>query len=233
MKNFIRQFVIASVVVLVAGCGSAVTLEPVTIPRPLIDPIPATVGLRMPENFHHYVHEEEVLGSEEWSINLGAANAELFTQLYGHMFDRVVLLSDDDNPDEHDLDALIEPAIEAFEFSVPNQSKTKSFAVWIRYRITVYDNNGDVVADWPVSAYGKSQKESVSGPKALQRAAVLAMRDAAALMIMKLDQAAGISGLAADRRGETTPPDTETDTQLESEPEAQTSQLGATAGDEN
>jgi hypothetical protein len=182
-----------------AGCGSNVVLEPPTIPVPLTDKIQASVGLRMPEEFHHFVHEEEIIGREEWSIDLGSSNAALFEQLFGYMFDRVQILSADDDPEQFGLDALIEPSIDAFEFSVPNQSKTEAFAVWIRYRIRVFDDEGDQVANWPVSAYGKSQTESVSGTQALQRAAVLAMRDAAALMIMKLDDATGISKIAQAR----------------------------------
>ena len=112
------------------------------------------------------------------------------------MFREVVVLNDNDDPKMFAIDALIEPSIDAFEFSVPNQSKTDSFAVWIRYRIKVFDYDGNEVANWPVSAYGKSQTASVSGSQALQRAAILAMRDAAALMIMKLDETAGISKMA-------------------------------------
>lgn len=182
---------------LLVGCGSNVTLDPPTIPVPLIDKVPASVGLRMPANFDNYIHEEEILGREQWSINLGNSNAALFKQLFGFMFDKVTVLSATDDPSTLSIDVLIEPSIEAFEFSVPNQSKTEAFAVWIRYRIKVYDRAGVEVANWPVSAYGKSQTESVSGSQALQRAAILAMRDAAALMIMKLDDATGISLIAA------------------------------------
>jgi hypothetical protein len=121
----------------------------------------------------------------------------LFQQLFGFMFEEVTILSSEDDPDQFDFDALIEPSIDAFEFSVPNQSKTEAFAVWIRYRLKVFDSDGDLVANWPVSAYGKSEAETFSGSQALQRAAILAMRDAAAIMIMKLDEATGISQIAA------------------------------------
>lgn len=168
-----------------------------SIPTPLIHKIPASVGLRMPAEFDHFVHDEEIIGREEWSIDLGNSNSALFRQLFGFMFEKVTVLSSTDDPKLLDLDALIEPSIDAFEFSVPNQSKTESFAVWIRYRIKVFDQSGTEVADWPVSAYGKSQTASVSGSQALERAAILAMRDAAALMIMKLDEATGISTMAA------------------------------------
>jgi len=168
-----------------------------TIPTPLIDKIPASVGLRMPAEFDHFVHDEEIIGREAWTIDLGNSNAALFRQLFGFMFEKVTVLSSTDDPKALPIDALIEPTIDAFEFSVPNQSKTESFAVWIRYRIKVFDRSGAEVANWPVSAYGKSQAASVSGSQALERAAVLAMRDAAALMIMKLDEATGISAMAA------------------------------------
>ncbi len=191
---------------LISGCaGSNVKLQIPTIPTPLIHQIPATVGLRMPENFYHFVHEEQVFGREEWSIDLGGSNAALFTQLFGYMFQNVIVLNDSDDPKALAIDALIEPSIDAFEFSVPNQSKTDSFAVWIRYRIRVFDFDGNEVANWPVSAYGKSQTSSISGSQALQRAAILAMRDAAALMIIKLDEMTGISKLAESRAATAVP----------------------------
>ena len=181
---------------LVSGCSTSVTLETPTIPVPLTDEIPVSVGLRMPANFHNFVHEEEVYGREEWSIDLGGSNAAMFTQLFGFMFSNVTVLKGDEDPTQYNLDALIEPSIDAFEFSVPNQSKTDSFAVWIRYRIKVYDRAGTLVSNWPVSAYGKSQTASMSNSEALQRAAILAMRDAAALMIMKMDDATKVGSLA-------------------------------------
>ncbi len=172
---------------ILTGCGSHVTLEPPTIPAPNINRIPITVAVRLPENFEDFTHVEDVLGSEEWTIHLGRSNAVFFTQLLTYMFDNVIMLQADEDPEKYDFDALIEPSIDAFEFSVPNQTKTDAFAVWIRYRIKVYDRNGVMVADVPISAYGKSLTTTMGGSSALKRAAVLAMRDAAALMIIKFD----------------------------------------------
>ena len=53
------------------GCASNVTLDPVTIPTPLIEPMPLSVAIRIPAEFEHYVHEDEVLGREKWRIDLG------------------------------------------------------------------------------------------------------------------------------------------------------------------
>ena len=185
---------------LVSGCGgSQVTLNDPTIPEPLIDKLPMKVGARYPESFDHFVHEETVIGKEKWSIDLGASNRILFTQLFGSMFSDFQIVDADVDPSELGLDAFIEPTIDAFEFSVPHQSQTEEFAVWIRYRIKIFDSEGNQVANWPISAYGKSQTTFMSGDASLRRAAVLAMRDAAALVIMQMDKATGISKLNAAR----------------------------------
>jgi len=181
---------------LLAGCASNVKMAPPTVPVPLVNKIPVSVGLRMPANFDSFVHEESVYGRDNWSIDLGGSNRALFTQLFGHMFESVTVLSESDDPTQMALDALIEPSIDAFEFSTPTQSNTESFAVWIRYRLKVYDNQGTLISNWPVAAYGKSETSSLSKDEALRRAAVLAMRDAAALMIMKFDKVTRISELA-------------------------------------
>lgn len=185
-----------TLILLVAGCGSRVRLDPPSIPEPNIHRIPVTVAVRLPENFNNYVHQEEVLGREEWTIDLGNSNAVFFTQLLGYMFDTVIIIGPEEDAYAHTFDALIEPSIDAFEFSVPNQTKTDAFAVWIRYRIKVYDRHGTMVANLPLSAYGKSLTTTMGGSNALQRAAVLAMRDAAALMIMKFDEQTLFTSLA-------------------------------------
>ncbi len=179
-----------------SGCASNVKVEYPNIPDPLVDKLPMDIALRMPDNFYDYSHEENVLGKESWSIQLGAANALFFEQLFGYMFDNVIVLKAEDDALDYEFDALVEPRIEGFEFSVPNQSKTDAFAVWIRYRMQVFDSAGNRASSWTVSSYGKSQKEGLGGKNSLRRAAVLAMRDAAALILLQMDKATKIGDLA-------------------------------------
>jgi hypothetical protein len=179
-----------------AGCSANVTIENPTIPAPHVEKLPMDIAVRIPAEFHNFVHEENVLGRESWTINLGSANASFFTQLFGYMFDNVIVLGPDDDALNYTFDALVEPSIEGFEFSVPNQSKTDAFAVWIRYRMRIFDSVGNSASTWTVSAYGKSQKEGLGGSKSLQRAAVLAMRDAAALILLQMDKSTKIGKLA-------------------------------------
>ncbi|MGI9247707.1 MAG: hypothetical protein ACR2QI_01755 [Woeseiaceae bacterium] len=179
-----------------AGCGSTVTMVEPTIPAPRVEKIPVTVALRIPHQFEDFVHEENVLGKESWTIHLGRSNAIFFTQLFGYLFNDVTVIGPDDDARDYTFDALIEPSIDGFEFSVPNQSKTEAFSVWVRYRFRIFDREGNNASNWTVSAYGKSQKQGIGGSDSLNRAAVLAMRDAAALIVMQMDKVTKISSLA-------------------------------------
>ncbi len=179
-----------------AGCASSLEVDMPTIPEPRVVKIPVDVAVRIPENFHNFTHTEDVLGKSEFTIYLGNSNANFFTQLFDYMFDSVVVLGPDDDPRDFQFDALIEPSIEGFEFSVPNQTQTSAYSVWIRYRMSVFDSVGNRASSWTISAYGKSQKEGITGTDSLRRAAVLAMRDAAALIVMQMDKVSKIRQLA-------------------------------------
>ena len=167
-----------------------------TIPEPRLEKIPVDVAVRIPENFHEFTHTEDVLGKSKFTVHLGNSNANFFSQLFGYMFESVRFLGPDDDPRDYQFDALIEPAIEGFEFSIPNQTQTNAYSVWIRYRMNVFDSVGNRASSWTVSAYGKSQKEGLTGTDSLRRAAVLAMRDAAALIIMQMEKVSKIRDLA-------------------------------------
>ena len=182
--------------IVMAGCSSTVTMEMPTIPEPRIEKIPVDVAVRIPAEFENFVHVEEVLGKSSWTIDLGRSNANFFTQLFGHMFESVIILGPDDDPRDYQFDALIEPEIEGFEFSTPEQSQSDAFAVWIRYRMSIFDRVGNRASSWTVNAYGKSQKEELGGGDSLKRAAILAMRDAAALIIMQMEKVTNIRQLA-------------------------------------
>lgn len=196
MSRWRKIISVALLIAVVPGCSTQVIVQDPHIPAPLIDPLPISVAVRYPESFDHFVHEEQVIGKEKWLIDLGASNKMLFNKLFAAMFTDVQIVTGDGDAASLGVDALIEPSIDAFEFSVPEQSQTDAFAVWIRYRIKIFDRQGSQVANWPISSYGKSQTSTFGNDAALRRAAVLAMRDAAALIIMQLDKSTGISGLA-------------------------------------
>ncbi len=195
ISSTLKAISIAVFLTALGGCSSQVTVHDPSIPDPLVDKIPISVAVKFPDVFEHFIHEEQVIGKQKWTIDLRRSNALLFTKLFRAMFNELTVIDDGVDPRDIPIDALIEPSIDAVEFSVPSQSQTSSFAVWIRYRIKIFDSEGNQFANWPISAYGKSLTTTMGGDNALRRAAVLAMRDAAALIIMQMDRATGISSL--------------------------------------
>lgn len=197
MTRQLRLATLAGIAVLaLAGCASTVAIDMPTIPKPRVEKLPVDVAVRIPANFYDFVHTEDVLGRDKQTIQLGASNANFFRQLFDFMFQSIVILGPDDDARDFQFDALIEPSIEGFEFSTPGQTQSDAYSVWIRYRINVFDSVGNRASSWTVSAYGKSQKEGITGSDSLRRAAVLAMRDAAALIIMQIEKVAKIRELA-------------------------------------
>ncbi len=155
-SSTLKAVSIAVFLAALGGCSSHVTVNDPLIPDPVFEEIPISVAVRFPDVFEHFVHEEQVIDKKKWTVDLGRSNALLFTKLFGAMFNELTIIDNDVDARDLPIDALIEPSIDAFEFSVPGQSHTSSFAVWIRYRIRIFDSEGKLFASWPISAYGKS-----------------------------------------------------------------------------
>ncbi len=189
-----RVTIFACILPLVLGACSSqkLALSQPTLPEPLIDEIPLRVGVRYSPEMSDFTHHEELLANQEWTVALGDANKQLYRQIFASMFSEVLELEAGSDPDALGVDLVIHPSVEAFEFALPQQSRTEAYTVWIRYRLTVFDKTGEELASWPVNAYGKAAADRFEGTKAIQRAASLAMRDAAALVTMRFAQETGI-----------------------------------------
>jgi hypothetical protein len=82
---------------------------------------------------------------------------------------------------------VIEPTLEKFEFDVPIGERDEFVEVWMQYQITVYEPDGATVLQWPVSGYGKSELLR-NQEDAVQRAAIVAMREAGATISTKFSE---------------------------------------------
>ena len=73
-----------------AGCTSgASVLVDISVPRPLVEPLGARVGVYYEDALTNYVHREEVDGGD-YVIDIGASQAPVFSQVFGAMFETVV-----------------------------------------------------------------------------------------------------------------------------------------------
>ena len=163
---------------LAGACSQKVTMK-MSLPEPLIEPLPYTAGLRYPASLTEYTYVEDLPDDVTWRFELGAANQELFDKIIGAMFEKTVHLAPDTASDPA-VNLIIEPDIEALEFSLPRQSRSNQYAVWIRYNLRVYRPDGTLLTRWPVSAYGQADSRQFKGSQSMAVAVERAMRDAAA-----------------------------------------------------
>jgi len=84
----------AVAILLLAGCssGASVTVN-VSVPRPLVQTIDASVGVYFDDELVNYVHEEELQDHGSFRIDIGASQTPVFAQVFDAMFDRVVSVS--------------------------------------------------------------------------------------------------------------------------------------------
>jgi hypothetical protein len=164
---------------LATGCDQALVV-PNTFPEPLVEPLPLNVALHFTDEFAGYHYREDVPGDTKWDIALGKANVALFESVSRRLFRSATRVSSRPaGPEAETFDVIVEPTIVAFEFSLPSQSATKQYSVWIRYTVNVYRPDGELLTAWNVSAYGESDAAALRPARSMQQATILALRDAA------------------------------------------------------
>ncbi len=171
-----------------AGCGGSQVIVESTFPTPLIEPLPVSMGIIIPDELYNFIYTEDIPDQSLWTIALGDANVAMLAPIFKVMFSQtrdvesLALVAGDST-----LDGVIEPKLEKFEFDVPTGERDEFVEVWLQYQITVYEPDGGTVIQWPVSGYGKS--ELIRDPEdAVQRAAVVAMREAGATIATKFSE---------------------------------------------
>ena len=176
-----RRRLAALAVPLLAGCSTSLVVD-AEFPEPLIDPLPVRMGILMDEALINFLHEEQIPQQASYSIQLGQASVSMLNQLFQSMFvatEPVGALPLEANA-EVTIDAVLKPELERFEFDVPIRRKDEFVEVWMQYQLRLYETDGQLIAEWPVTGYGKA--EHGSRGDALNRAAVVAMREAGAVI---------------------------------------------------
>lgn len=167
---------------LTAGCDQALTV-PNTFPEPLVEPLPLDVALYFSDEFANYRYRESVEGDAKWDIALGKANVALFESVSRRLFRSATRVSSRPTGTAAEgFNAIIEPSIAAFEFSLPSQSATEQYSVWIRYTVKVFRPDGELLTAWNISAYGESDSTLLRPARSMEQATILALRDAAATL---------------------------------------------------
>ncbi|HEX5420359.1 MAG TPA: hypothetical protein VFY39_10195, partial [Gammaproteobacteria bacterium] len=150
----------------------------------------------------NYVYTEDVPQQSKWAITLGDANIAMLKPLFSTMFASVqqvqkVPLT---GTEAAGIDGVIRPELEKFEFEVPTGDKPNQFVeVWVQFKLTLFQPDGKVVAEWPVSGYGKAELLG-RAQDAVDKAAIVALRDAGAAISTRFAAQPDVSRWLQERR---------------------------------
>jgi hypothetical protein len=175
-----------------AACGNVSIKPEAALPKPLIVPIDATVGLVIPAETRRFIDKETRFGVD-WKIDLGPGQIRLMRAAFNDMFRHVEEFKDLSAARAgKGLQAVFETRMDQYSFVTARETGGRYYAVTIRYRINLYTPRGEKADSYTLTGYGNSTATGMSGGTPLVQATVGAMRDAAAKFLVQFpDQQAG------------------------------------------
>ncbi len=183
MKPVVRSLpgLIVATCVVMYGCASVAVRPEGDLPKPLVVPTPAKVGVVVTPEAGNYVHKEQ-RASVDYEAQLGPSHKHLVEEIFRAEFTEARMFESVDAARlEPGLMAIFEPRIEQFSFASAKETGGVYCAVTIRYQIAIYAPNGEPVDTLTLTGYGSGPAPKIgNGEEELGIAAYAAMRDAAA-----------------------------------------------------
>ncbi|WP_231745322.1 MULTISPECIES: hypothetical protein [Microbulbifer] len=190
----------ASAALLLGACSHTVQVDG-EFPQPVGPQHPLTVGVYLSEGFREFTYHEDSEDRDEWNISTGRAQENLFETVLGSMFAETIPLGQYPANLPSDVELVIVPEVRELQFTMPRETRVNIFEVWIKYDMHAYAPNGDSVASWVITAYGKTPTAFLkSREAALAQAINVALRDAGATLYTGFAKVPELQALLADKR---------------------------------
>jgi hypothetical protein len=180
-----QRFVVSLALVLLAACGGVRVAPEGGLPRALIQPMSARVGLVLDDELRLFKHEE-TRASADWAVDLGPGHERLMKAVFGASFSSLeVFRNFDEARAASGLQGIFSPHIEQYSFATARETGGTYWAVTIRYRIGVFTPQGESADTLTLTGYGSAGDTGRAAPS-LVSATRAAMRDAAAKLLVQM-----------------------------------------------
>ena len=181
---------LAFLLLVLTGCGVSNVVIEGEFPTPNINQLPLTVAVYYDDALRDFSYiEYSETGQEEYNIASGVSHIQLFNAILPAMFTDVVIVNSLEEAQSRNVDAVFAPAIEEFQLALPAKTKLDVFEVWIKYNMRLLSAEGEYIADWVLTSYGKTPTETFrSVEAAINDAAVVALRDLASSFSLSFAQ---------------------------------------------
>ncbi|PCI76591.1 MAG: hypothetical protein COB20_10315 [SAR86 cluster bacterium] len=190
MRGRVRTALIFMAALYLTACGVSNVVIEGSFPTPNISKLPLNVAVYYDPALTEFAYiEYSETGTEEYNIASGQSHIELFSTILPAMFDRVVVVDSIGEAEALGVDAIFAPIIEEFQLALPAKTKLDVYEIWIKYNMRLMKADGDYIADWVLTSYGKTPVESLrSVEAAINAAAIVALRDLASSFSLSFTQ---------------------------------------------
>ncbi|MFT7286959.1 MAG: hypothetical protein ACI87W_001068 [Halieaceae bacterium] len=173
---------------LLSACGTKEVLVSGNFPPPLMEPLPIALGVWYEPEFttHEFFDEAKGRAESSWIVKTGDAQVQMWDQLLDGMFLRTARMDGKPAPEQMNpaVDAVLIPRVAELQYAIPAHTNIKVYEIWMRYGFELVSNDGQPIAEWTMTAYGKTPTAFLqSDEAAVNLAAVVALRDAGAHFI--------------------------------------------------
>jgi hypothetical protein len=170
---------------LLVACGPNKVIVEGNFPPPLMNKVPLRLGVWYGEDFANHEFFDEARGRAEsaWLVQTGQAQVALWDTLLTGMFTELVHMKNEPGTGQMNqlVDAILIPKVEELQYTIPAHTNVKVYEIWMRYRFQLVTNDGEPIAEWTMTSYGKTPTAFLrSDEAAVNMAAVVALRDAGA-----------------------------------------------------
>ncbi|MEH6468264.1 MAG: hypothetical protein V7725_01480 [Porticoccus sp.] len=168
--------------VLTGACSTDIIIDG-DYPSALTRQLPYHVGLVLDDTFTHYtfVSSQE----QDVTMSLGESQIGLFNQIFGDMFKSATRFNTINQASTSKVNLVVVPHVEEVQLAMPFETRLNVFEVWLKYNLQVFDSEGEPIADWLMTSYGKTQSRLLTSEKeALNQATTEALRDAGVRLVI-------------------------------------------------
>jgi len=205
-RNLQQITLLLTALVLLSACGVKQVEVRGNFPSPLMTRLPVTLGVWYEEDFANHEFFDETKSKEEsdWLVKTGVAQVQMCDAVLGGMFENLVHLQAKPGPDTMNqvVDAVLIPHVDELQYAIPTHTHIKVYEIWMRYRFELVTSNGEPIAEWTITSYGKTPTAFLqSDEAAVNLAAVMALRDAGANFIVNFTRVPDVQQWLQQGRG--------------------------------
>jgi len=175
-------------VFLCQSCSQSIVINSV-IPEPLVTKIENfSLGITYDKNIQDYqfMNTNSESGEPDIKIDLINSQVNLFNKILKSYFSDLVELPSNNSEIYTGIDLYMEAKLDVFELLSPTVSGNDKYAVWLKYKVILYDNKKTLLSNWYITGYGEQPIESRLA-ESLTRAVDLALRDVGVNLIIQIE----------------------------------------------